>query len=283
MKKIFLLLIICCLFSTTTIVLAQGTQGTEYNLLTPLPNVETTPGSGKATASSYIKGIFQLIIAVAGLLAVIMIIFGGIKYMSTDAFSGKSEARATIEHAIWGLLLAMSAWLILNTINPNLVNFNLNVPTQQISTIPTPGTSGATLPWYPLSPADLTQDQTMRTSLSQNVPPVTVNNSPCTTPGVTSGCTNIVGLPLNAIAGVSNLATSCNCTVQISGGTEGGHVTHGPNIPVMDLSNNSAALNSYITTNGQPTNTASCSQLGPQYSLSGAIYVNEGSHWHVCY
>src|SRR3989344_5880474 len=124
-KFLPLLFIVCCLlFVGASPVRAQQT---EYQLLTPLPNVETAPGSGKATASSYITGIFTLIIMIAGLLAVIMIIFGGIKYMSTDAFTGKSEARATIEHAIWGLLLAVSAWLILNTINPNLVNFNISV------------------------------------------------------------------------------------------------------------------------------------------------------------
>jgi len=60
-------------------------------------------------------------------LAVIMIIWGGIQYMSTDAISGKSEAKNTIQNAIWGLLLAISAWLILNTINPDLVKFNLNI------------------------------------------------------------------------------------------------------------------------------------------------------------
>src|SRR3989338_6932108 len=136
MKKTFLLIILTSYFLLPTPILVLAQQ-TEYELLAPLPGyVQNTTGN-KTNASLYITGIFTLIIAIAGLLAVIAIIFGGIKYMSTDAFTGKSEAKATIEHAIWGLLLAVSAWLILNTINPNLVNFNFGI--QPTVTTPPPG------------------------------------------------------------------------------------------------------------------------------------------------
>lgn len=146
MKKTFLLLTIYCLLSTT--VLAQETvKPTDYKLLAPLPGVETTPGI--TTAGPYIKGIFTLMIAIAGALAVLAIIFGGIKYMSTDAFGGKSEAKTTIEHAIWGLLLAMSAWLILFTVNPNLVKFNLSIPIQPIPANTNPPVRDITLPADP--------------------------------------------------------------------------------------------------------------------------------------
>lgn len=140
MKKLttyYIILTILILFLAHTSVLAQ----TEYKLLAPLP----LSGAGsvpteKTTAKSYIQGIFTLIIAVAGGLAVVQIIFGGIKYMSTDAFEGKSEAKTTIQNAIWGLLLAVSAWLILFTINPKLVDFNLKIPVQEVKT------SGVSLP-----------------------------------------------------------------------------------------------------------------------------------------
>jgi len=119
MKKTFLIIIVLCSLSSATIVLAQ----TDYTLLAPIDGYvgETTQ------ANSYLASIFKLAIAIAGGLAVIMIIWGGIQYMSTDAISGKSEAKNTIQNAIWGLLLAISAWLILNTINPDLVKFNLNI------------------------------------------------------------------------------------------------------------------------------------------------------------
>lgn len=137
MKKTFLLLTIYFLFTAIPISI-QG--ATDYTLLAPIPltGTDSTP-SPKTTAKPYIEGVFKLIIAIAGGLAVVMIIFGGIKYMSTDAIGGKSEARGTIENAIWGLLLVIGAWLILFTINPKLVEFDLSIePTKEVSNTNTP-------------------------------------------------------------------------------------------------------------------------------------------------
>ncbi len=127
MKKIFLLLTVYCLLSIIIPVPVQG--ATEYELLAPIPldGADSAP-TDTTTAELYIKGIFMLIIAVAGGLAVVRIIFGGIQYMSTDAFEGKSEAKTVIQNALWGLLLTISAWLILFTINPDLIKFDLTIP-----------------------------------------------------------------------------------------------------------------------------------------------------------
>lgn len=109
-------------------------QGTPYTLLQPIPldksgctGNETGDQVCETTPGPYIEGIFTLIIAIAGGLAVIMLIYGGIKYMSTDAIGGKSEAKDTIQNALWGLLLVISAWLILSTINEKLVTFDLKI------------------------------------------------------------------------------------------------------------------------------------------------------------
>lgn len=142
MKRILLLFVIWVCF-LPALAFAQNTvKSTEYQLLAPLPGYIETTKEDKTTAGPYIEGIFTLVIALAGGLAVVKIIFGGIKYMSTDAFSGKSEARGTIENAIWGLLLAISAWLILYTVNPNLVKFDLKIPVQEISEKPPVGGGG---------------------------------------------------------------------------------------------------------------------------------------------
>src|SRR3989344_3257684 len=135
MKRIFLLIIVYCLLFTP--VFAQ--KATDYKLLAPIPLSGVDQGDTKTTtAGPYIQGLFTLIIAIAGGLAVLKIIFGGIQYMSTDAFQGKSEAKSTIQNAIWGLLLAIGAWLILFTINEDLVKFDLSIPVQEIKT-PTGG------------------------------------------------------------------------------------------------------------------------------------------------
>lgn len=70
---------------------------------------------------------FKLLIGLTAFFAVVMITIGGFQYLSTDAYSGKQEGRAKITNALIGLILAIASYVILNTINPALVNFNLNL------------------------------------------------------------------------------------------------------------------------------------------------------------
>lgn len=102
--------------------LKASAQG--YTPLEPLPFVTS---GGQANLGTFIPGAVQLAIAVAGGLAVIRIIIGGLQYMTTDAWSGKSDAKNTITNAIFGLILAMAAAGILYVINPNILNFQLSI------------------------------------------------------------------------------------------------------------------------------------------------------------
>ena len=99
----------------------------EYTPLAPLPG--TTNEEGKTDIQTYIPGIFKLAIGIASVLAVLMIIIGGVEYITTDAIQGKSEGKARIQNALWGLVLVLVSWILLYTINPKLTVFNLNVET----------------------------------------------------------------------------------------------------------------------------------------------------------
>jgi hypothetical protein len=67
------------------------------------------------------------VIAIAGGLAVVRIIIGGFQYITAEAFTGKSNAKDTIQSALLGFLLAAGSFLILNTINPDLTELNLRL------------------------------------------------------------------------------------------------------------------------------------------------------------
>jgi hypothetical protein len=126
-----------------------------YVPLSPLPL--TTPSTcdpSNPTAETcrtdieqYLPGIFRLLIASAGALAVIMIVIGGIQYLSTDAISGKSEGKELITNALVGLMLVIGSWILLNTINPKTLEVNLSLQ-RPVSTIPsaTSTTGGPTPP-----------------------------------------------------------------------------------------------------------------------------------------
>lgn len=114
---------------------AQGnispSEGLSYTPLVALPGVTESGTNQISNLSTYIVGMFQLLIGVAAALAVVMIVIGGIEYMSTDAIGGKSDGKKKIENALWGLALAISSYLILNTIDPSFLNSDIDVASQQ--------------------------------------------------------------------------------------------------------------------------------------------------------
>jgi len=96
----------------------------------------------------YLERMFEIGISVAAALAVIMIIVGGIQYMSSDAIGGKEEGKERITSAIWGLLLALVSFLILNTINPNLVSTSITIPLSQDQNVASPSATTPDVPSY---------------------------------------------------------------------------------------------------------------------------------------
>ena len=82
--------------------------------------------SGNPNLMDILPSIFNLGIAAAVVLAFIMIVWGGILYMTTDSWTGKKDGIAKITNSLYGLGIALVAWIALYTINPNLVNFNNN-------------------------------------------------------------------------------------------------------------------------------------------------------------
>jgi hypothetical protein len=92
---------------------------------TPLVGI---PGlEGNADFNTYINAVYGLAISLAALLAVIKIIIAGVKYMFTDIATDKGDAKKDIKGAVFGLVLVLSAVLILTVINPDLTRFELNI------------------------------------------------------------------------------------------------------------------------------------------------------------
>lgn len=103
---------------------APKSFATDYVPLAPIPG--TTLAGGGTDLPTYLAGVFKVGIAVAGALAFLVIVYGGFIYLSTDAITGKEEGKAYIGRAIGGLILALAAYIILNTINPAFVSLNLD-------------------------------------------------------------------------------------------------------------------------------------------------------------
>jgi hypothetical protein len=107
----------------------NGTQ--TYCLLAPIPGLtSSTDGSLDVTNGfgDYATGMIRIFIGLLGVLAVVMIVFGGIQYMLASSGGEKGAGKERITNAIFGLILALSSYMILNTINPNLVNIKVAIP-----------------------------------------------------------------------------------------------------------------------------------------------------------
>jgi hypothetical protein len=74
--------------------------------------------------SQYISAVYSWAMGIVGILATVMIIWGGIIYLTAGGTPERiSTAKDYITSAIAGLLLAFGSYLLLYTINPDLVKF----------------------------------------------------------------------------------------------------------------------------------------------------------------
>jgi hypothetical protein len=94
-----------------------------YAPLEPLPGITITTTSDQSLYS-YINGVLLLLIIIGAMLAVARFSIGGIIFMTSDIAGKRSQAKSQMWACVWGLLLLISSVLILQTINPQLVQFN---------------------------------------------------------------------------------------------------------------------------------------------------------------
>jgi len=72
--------------------------------------------------NTFIAWLYYLFVGIAGLAAFIMIIWGGIQWLTSGAIPSQAgEARDKLRNAILGLLLILASFLIIQTINPQII------------------------------------------------------------------------------------------------------------------------------------------------------------------
>ena len=86
-----------------------------------------TVGGLKPTASfgpgHWIQYIFVFALSIVGLAVIAAFVWAGIEYMTAGDNSSKvSSARSRMWSAVQGLIILLGSYIILNTINPDLVN-----------------------------------------------------------------------------------------------------------------------------------------------------------------
>ena len=126
--SIFTLQMVCLILLLT---IPEKTQAADVKF-TPqvtIPGADSKPAfeKGVATAPSiakYIKAIYNYAIGIVGILAAVVLMFGGVIWLTAGGNQEKvKEAKAWIGASLSGLVLVLCSYMILNTINPDLVSF----------------------------------------------------------------------------------------------------------------------------------------------------------------
>lgn len=96
-------------------------QEAVYQPLVDLPRLD----ADEQSTEEYVNALYLLSITIAAFLAFVKILYGGIKWMFSDVVTSKESAKKDIRGALFGLLIVVSAVLILETINTDLTNLNI--------------------------------------------------------------------------------------------------------------------------------------------------------------
>ncbi len=93
---------------------------------TPMEKIPGFPNA--ATFPDYILAIYKFGIWTVGIAALLMISIGGFMYFTSAGNTAKlGQAKTVIFDALYGLIVALAAYLLLYVINPDLVKVNINL------------------------------------------------------------------------------------------------------------------------------------------------------------
>lgn len=191
-----------------------------------------------------------LLQSLAAPILVIVLVVGGFIYVTSGGNPKRTEqAKSLLTSAIVGIIIALAAWLIVNTILNVLVKKEFVPPWTDIKG------SDCPLPLEP-TPVDLSklprsdliappgtyQTEAEARQALNRFPGININKEPCSFWGETN-CTDVKGLPKSTGDKLWQLQTKCTsgnipCRFVLTGGTEGEgiiHKTHGIGESAVDI------------------------------------------------
>ncbi|MDP2652354.1 MAG: hypothetical protein Q8O94_04410 [bacterium] len=151
MKKILLASIFFLFLGFASHALAQG-----FVPLAPIPGLTQDATADPAGLATFFNNLYKYLIGIAAVLAVIMIIWGGLEISTQDSISKQGAGKEKITNAIYGLILVLSPVLVFSIINPSILNLSLNLPELKTSTTATQPTTGTTMTSQYIACADST-------------------------------------------------------------------------------------------------------------------------------
>ena len=171
-------------FSATSVFATSHETVVEPARYTPLVGIPGMEDVEFLNTEGYVEALYYLAITVAAILAVYQILFGGIRWMFDGIATHKEEAKSQIQGAVFGLLIVLSAVLVLETINVDLTNLNIfgNAPALSVAGGEGGDTTGFDVSFGPEPIGSTTNwdslDDAGKTAFTENCSPGVVNITP---------------------------------------------------------------------------------------------------------
>lgn len=253
-----------------------------YHLLAPIPGLDEDYDlrDGDNAFSKYLNTMISIFIGICAVLSVVMIVIGGLEYMTSELVHSKEHGKERIRGALLGLLIALGAYAILYTINPNLLKSEVEIRKVKLEV-----DLNADVPQTPVGGKyanGIAKDADWNAIAGaipgvQGLSWVTAKTPECVRVGQ-QGCTSTKGLGLGILLKINRGCPNCKLTV--TGGTEfwlhggeTGSTSHQVGSSTVDL-RITQELNQYIT-GGKPL------EHMKRYEKDGVSYLYEGNHWHA--
>ena len=291
-KKIIIFLLFIL---TTGPLFTFAEETTEYKLLEPLPGFEETITPSNPV--TYIEALYWYALGLAVVLSVLMLVIGGLEYTTSFASeSNKGKAKARIENALIGLVIALTSYLILYTVNPEMATLKLKDIKEACEAQSSARSAGS---YYSTTGGSGTRaisgefkthsenfsntenkEQVVRDEL-KNIG-ISVNKNSCPFPNAID-CTDVGDMGVDAVSSLRDLRNSCpNCEIIVTGGTEiGVHKTHGPNNNNAHDLRKTSTLNNYIFDNRDSSKDKRVGRYMMYTMPNGDKYYDEGTHFHA--
>ena len=124
---IFIILLILIVFALSTQTALAQDRGRPLEVRYPnVPSADLIPQETTTPVPEYVQYIYYFFLGLSGIIALGVLIYAGFQYFTSAGNPEKiNEAKSRITAALLGLLILIGSYLILYSINPNLVSFNL--------------------------------------------------------------------------------------------------------------------------------------------------------------
>ncbi len=251
-----------------------------YTLLENIPGQESATGS----LPSYIQAVLNATMMIIVISAVFMISVGGFLYLTSAGNTSRAgQAKGIITDAIFGLILALVAYLVLYIINPDLLTLRINQLSPSSSVPATSSPTGVAVPTKSTSSGETYTHADATAALSAKGIMVTSSGS-CSDP-TNKKCTSLEGIPKSTIDNVIALKEKSGCSFNVTGGTETGHKSHGPGKPIVDVSEapclEDKFRNQKSNLGSQYNISAICADSNSRDAAYNCSYVEPAPHFHI--